>query len=35
VKLTTSRAFNEYFFHPERKGGMWAKKRLEKITSGK
>jgi len=30
VRLTTSRSFNEYFFHPERKGGIWAKKQLEK-----
>jgi len=29
VKLTSSRAFNEYFY-PENKGGMWAKKQLEK-----
>jgi len=30
VKLTSSRAFNEYFFHPERKGGLWSKRQLEK-----
>jgi len=30
VKLTSSRSFNEYFFHPERQGGIWTKRRLEK-----
>jgi len=30
VKLTSSQSFNEYFFHPERKGGIWVKKQLEK-----
>jgi len=33
VKLTSSRSFNEYFFHPERKGGIWAKKGLERQFS--
>jgi len=33
VKLTSSQIFNEYFFHPEKRGGIWAKRQLEKFVT--
>ena len=33
VELAKSKAFNEWFYHPDRVGGRWAKKDLERFVN--
>ena len=35
ASLTKSRAFNEYFFAPDKQGGKWHKRRMERMLSSR
>ena len=33
ASLTKSRAFNEFFFAPDKQGGKWHKRRMERMLA--